>query len=57
MNRYKVTDAAGTKYTYEATDMRMALVVHHQCWGTEVVKAKLASAAEEPDEVWEWKNQ
>lgn len=41
MHEYMLTDRQGDEYTYEASDMRMALVVHHQIVGTEVLRAEI----------------
>jgi hypothetical protein len=38
MHDFEVKDEKGNEYTYQASDMRMALVVHHQLYGTEAVK-------------------
>lgn len=40
MNEYVLTDDQGDEFTYNATDMRMALVVHEQLHGTVVQKAE-----------------
>lgn len=41
MKEYMLTDDQGNDYSYQATDMRMALVVHQQIRGTEIQKAEL----------------
>jgi hypothetical protein len=40
MNEYMLTDDQGNEYSYASSDMRMALVVHHQVVGTDVQKAE-----------------
>jgi hypothetical protein len=40
MNEYMLTDDQGGEFTYAASDMRMALVVHEQLHGTNVQKAE-----------------
>jgi hypothetical protein len=40
MNEYMLTDDQGDEHSYQASDMRMALTVHHQIVGTDVVKAE-----------------
>ena len=41
MSEYMLTDDQGDEYSYEASDMRMALTVHQQIVGTNVVKAEV----------------
>lgn len=41
MHEYMLTDDQGDDYSYKASDMRMALTVHHQIVGTDVQKAEL----------------
>jgi len=40
MSEYMLTDDQGDEYSYAASDMRMALVVHQQIQGTNVQKAE-----------------
>jgi hypothetical protein len=40
MDQYQVTDERDDTYYYEASDMRMALVVHHQLVGTESIRCE-----------------
>ena len=40
MKTYRVVDDRGEQFRYDATDMRMALVVHHELRGTDPVLAE-----------------
>jgi hypothetical protein len=40
MREYMLTDDQGDEHSYQASDMRMALVVHDQIVGTNVQKAE-----------------
>lgn len=41
MSEYMLTDGQGDEYSYQASDMRMAITVHEQIVGTTVVRARL----------------
>lgn len=41
MHEYLLTDDQGNQYTYAATDMQMALVVHERLYGTTPHKLEL----------------
>jgi hypothetical protein len=47
MKRFRIVDERGNKFTYAATDMRMALAVHYQLHGTDVAKAKVQQQGEQ----------
>jgi hypothetical protein len=40
MHEYMLTDDQGDEYSYQATDMRMAITVHEQLVGSDVQKAE-----------------
>lgn len=40
MREYLLTDDQGDSYSYEASDLPMALVVHQQLYGTNIQKAE-----------------
>lgn len=46
MREFHVTDNQNVTYTYQASDMRMALAVHHQMRGTDPIRAELVYADE-----------